>query len=36
MLSIDSQDKQALNYFCSGGGMLAGDYQKLKGHLKVS
>lgn len=35
-LTIDSQDKQALNYFCSGGATLAGDYQKLTGHLKLS
>ncbi|WP_430737002.1 hypothetical protein [Psychrobacter sp. VH5] len=29
MLTIDSPDKYALNYFCSGGGSLAGEYQKL-------
>ncbi|WP_201554394.1 hypothetical protein [Psychrobacter sp. 72-O-c] len=36
LLTIDSQDKYALNYFCSGGGTLAGDYQKLEGHLNIS
>lgn len=35
-LTVDSQDKQALHYFCSGGGTLAGDYQKLAGHLELS
>ncbi|WP_372843996.1 hypothetical protein [Psychrobacter sp.] len=35
-LTIDSQDKYALNYFCSGGGTLAGDYQKLAGDLELS
>ncbi|WP_350558217.1 hypothetical protein [Psychrobacter sp. CAL346-MNA-CIBAN-0220] len=35
-LTIDSQDKQALNYFCSGGATLAGDYQKLTSNLKIS
>ena len=29
MLTIDSPDTYALNYFCSGGGSLAGEYQKL-------
>jgi hypothetical protein len=32
-LTIDAQDKYALNYFCSGGATLAGDYQKLTGKL---
>jgi len=35
-LTIDSQDKYALTYFCSGGGTLAGDYQKLASHLNIS
>ena len=35
-LTIDSQDKYALNYFCSGGGTLVGDYQKLAGDLELS
>ena len=35
-LTIDSEDKRALNYFCSGGATLAGDYQKLTGSLAVS
>ncbi len=35
-LTIDSQDKYALNYFCSGGGTLVGDYQKLAGDLDLS
>jgi len=35
-LTIDSQDKYALTYFCSGDGTLAGDYQKLAGHLNIS
>ncbi len=35
-LTIDAQDKYALNYFCSGGATLAGDYQKLAGRLEVS
>ena len=34
-LTIDSQDKYALNYFCSGGGTLVGDYQKLAGDLEL-
>ncbi len=36
MLTIDSEDKYALNYFCSGGATLAGDYQKLVGSLELS
>lgn len=35
-LTIDSQDKYALNYFCSGGATLVGDYQKLAGNLELS
>ena len=35
-LTIDSQDKMALNYFCSGGDTLAGDYQKLASQLVLS
>ena len=36
MLTIDSQDKYALNYFCSGGASLVGDYQKLEGDLALN
>ncbi len=35
-LTIDNEDKYALNYFCSGGATLAGDYQKLSGALALS
>mgnify|MGYP001235868059 FL=1 len=35
MLTIDSPDKYALNYFCSGGASLAGEYQKLTEDLEV-
>ena len=35
-LTIDSQDKYALNTFCSGGATLVGDYQKLAGDLELS
>ncbi|OXL24920.1 hypothetical protein [Psychrobacter sp. DAB_AL32B] len=35
-LTIDSQDKYALNYFCSGGGSLVGEYEKLAGTLKLN
>ena len=35
MLTIDSPDKYALNYFCSGGGSLAGEYQKLTEDLAI-
>ena len=35
-LTIDSQDKYALNSFCSGGATLVGDYQKLAGDLELS
>ncbi|WP_333613463.1 hypothetical protein [Psychrobacter sp.] len=36
ILTIDSQDKYALNYFCSGGASLVGDYQKLEGDLALN
>lgn len=36
ILTIDSQDKYALNYFCSGGASLVGEYQKLKGNLSLN
>ena len=36
ILTIDSQDKYALNYFCSGGGSLVGEYQKLEGDLALN
>lgn len=36
VLTIDAQDKYALNYFCSGGATLAGDYQKLADHLELN
>ena len=32
---IDSPDKYALNYFCSGGGSLAGEYKKLATNLEI-
>lgn len=35
-LIIDSQDKYALNHFCSGGGSIVGDYQKLTGDLELN
>lgn len=35
-LTIDSQDKYALNYFCSGGGSFVGEYQKLAGNLELN
>lgn len=35
-LTIDSQDKYALNYFCSGGASLIGEYQKLEGDLPLN
>lgn len=35
-LTIDSQDKYALNYFCSGGASLVGEYQKLEGDLALN
>ncbi|MBP3944781.1 hypothetical protein [Psychrobacter sp. K31L] len=35
-LTIDSPDKYALNYFCSGGGTLAGNYEKLSGALELN
>ncbi|MGO2387090.1 MAG: hypothetical protein ACTH6Z_08150 [Psychrobacter sp.] len=34
-LIIDSPDKYALNYFCSGGGSFAGKYKKLAKDLEV-
>jgi len=34
-LIIDSPDKYALNYFCSGGGSLAGEYKKLAAGLEI-
>jgi uncharacterized protein YijF (DUF1287 family) len=34
-LIIDSSDKYALNYFCSGGGSLAGEYKKLAAGLDI-
>ncbi|WP_379544405.1 hypothetical protein [Psychrobacter sp. R86515] len=34
-LIIDSPDKYALNYFCSGGGSLAGEYNKLAEGLEI-
>ena len=36
VLTIDSDNKYALNYFCSGGGSLAGNYQKLTDDLELS
>lgn len=35
-LTINSQDKYALNYFCSGGGSLVGNYEKLEGDLELN
>ena len=35
-LTIDSQDKYALNYYCSGGGSIVGEYQKLAGNLALN
>ena len=35
MLTIDSPDTYALNYFCSGGASLAGEYQKLAEDLEI-
>jgi len=34
-LIIDSPDKYALNYFCSGGGSLAGEYKKLTVGIEI-
>ena len=34
-LIIDSPDKYALNYFCSGGGSLAGEYKKLAVGIEI-
>jgi len=36
ILTIDSQDKYALNYFCSGGASLVGEYQKLEDDLALN
>ena len=36
ILTIDSQDKYALNYFCTGGTSLVGAYQKLEGNLALN
>jgi hypothetical protein len=35
-LTIDSDDKYALNYYCSGGGSIVGDYQKLAGEVELN
>lgn len=35
-LTIDSADKYALNTFCSGGGSIVGDYQKLAGKVELN
>ena len=35
-LTIDSEDKYALNYFCSGGGSLVGNYERLEGDLELN
>jgi hypothetical protein len=35
-LTIDSDDKYALNYYCSGGGSIVGDYQKLAGEIELN
>ena len=35
-LTIDSQDKYALNAFCSGGGTIVGEYQKLASRLELN
>lgn len=35
-LIIDSEDQYALNYYCSGGGSLVGDYQKLAGKIELN
>lgn len=35
-LTIDSQDKYALNYFCAAGGSIVGEYQKLAGRLELN
>ncbi|WP_367105850.1 hypothetical protein [uncultured Psychrobacter sp.] len=35
-LTIDSEDKYALNRFCSGGGSIVGAYQKLEGGLELN
>ena len=35
-LTIDSADQYVLNYFCSGGGSIVGEYQKLKGNVALN
>lgn len=35
-LTVGSEDNSGLNYYCSGGATLAGDYQKLAGNLELS
>lgn len=35
ILTIDGQESDALRYFCSGGGSLAGKYKKLKAPLEL-
>ncbi len=35
-LTIDSEGKYALNYYCSGGGSIVGDYQKLVGKVELN
>lgn len=35
-LTIDSEDKYALNYYCSGGGSIVGEYQKLAGKIELN
>lgn len=35
-LTIDSEDKYALNYFCSGGATIVGEYQNLAGELELN
>ncbi len=35
-LIIDSEDKYALNYYCSGGGSIVGEYQKLAGQVELN
>ncbi|MGM8870510.1 hypothetical protein ACS8E3_02360 [Psychrobacter sp. 2Y5] len=35
-LTIDSDDKYALNYYCSGGASIVGEYQKLQTNLELS
>ena len=35
-LTIDGQEAGILSYYCSGGGSLAGEYQKLAGRLELN